>query len=68
MTDPKRPRIEQDPEDWQAGYEAGLAGGPRKPHPRAGTLGFASGLIEGQADRAKPPEERKPHTRPPKGP
>ncbi|MGZ8246331.1 MAG: hypothetical protein ACXWUF_11865 [Methylomagnum sp.] len=57
----KRPAIVQDPADW----EAGLAGGKPAPHPRAGTLGYSSGLIEGKAYRAIPPEQRKNHFRTP---
>jgi hypothetical protein len=66
MTDPKRPAIVQDPESWEAGHAAGLRGA--KPHQPPGTrdgLAWISGYIEGKADRAKPPEERKPHTRRP---
>jgi ribosome modulation factor len=62
--------LRQDPQAWEAGYQAGLAGKTGPAPPGVDALAYYSGQIEGKADRAKPPEQRKPHTRPekPKGP
>lgn len=56
--------IQQDPASWQAGYAAGLAGKTGTAPQGMDGLAWVSGLIEGKADRAKAPEQRKPHTRP----
>ena len=60
------PAVQIDPASWESGYNAGLTGKPgRLPEGKDG-LSFFSGLIEGKADRSKPAEQRKPHTRPEK--
>ena len=66
MTDPKRPAIEYNPDSWEAGYQAGLDGKTatsKIPPDVTDELAYYSALIEGQADRNKLPEERKPQTR-----
>jgi len=51
--------IQHDPKAWEAGHKAGLAG-KRGQAPRGvDASSYMSGLIEGLADRAKPPEQRK---------
>jgi len=60
--------IEQDKKAWELGYQAGLEGkATTPPPPGVDGVAFYSGVIEGKADRSKPPEDRKPHT-PPKAP
>lgn len=63
MTDTPRAAVEQHPADWQAGYDAGLAGQQIQPPRGVDGVAWYSGLIEGKADRSKPSEERKPQTR-----
>ena len=63
MTDHKRPAIEQNPADWEAGYKAGLAGQQIQPPRGVDPLAWYSGLIQGKDDLSKPPEKRKPQTR-----
>ena len=55
--------IQQERKAWEAGHAAGLAG-KRGQAPR-GVDGSAymSGLLEGLAERAKPPEPHKPDKR-----
>ena len=61
----KDPTIKQDPKAWAAGYATGLAGQTGADAPRGvDGLAWQSGLIEGKADRARPPADRKPHRRP----
>ena len=66
MTDSKRGGVVLDEHSWDAGYNAGLAGKTatdRIPKDVTDYLAYLSGLIEGKADRLKPPDQRKPHTR-----
>jgi len=58
------PTIRQDPKAWRDGYAAGLAGQTGEAPRGVDGLAWQSGLIEGRADRAKPPADRKPHRRP----
>ena len=60
----KDPTIKQDPKAWEAGYAAGLAGRTGEAPRGVDDWAWQSGLIEGKADRANPPAERKPHRRP----
>jgi hypothetical protein len=62
-------RIVQDPDDWQAGYDAGMSGGSFMLPPEVGDrLAYAAGFIEGRgavpcAGRGCPgrrPAQRKP--------
>jgi hypothetical protein len=67
MPDEKRPAIEYDPHSWEVGYQAGLDGKTatsKIPPDVTDELAYWSALIEGQADRRKSPEERRPQTRP----
>lgn len=43
-------RIEQQPEAWQDGYNAGRAKKPSVPPPGTDSLSWISGYIEGKAD------------------
>ena len=45
------PAVRQDPQAWSAGYKAGHTGAPTTPPPGVDALAWASGVIEGQADR-----------------
>ena len=63
MTDTPRAAVELHPADWQAGYDAGLAGQQTPPPRGVDGVAWYAGLIEGKADKGKPPEERKPQTR-----
>jgi hypothetical protein len=61
-------KVKQNPKSWEADYQAGLiaptAASGKKPLPQdLDSLSYYSGMIEGIADRAKPPEQRKPHTK-----
>ena len=52
MTTPRR--ITQDPGSWQAGYHAGMSGGPLDcPLEVADAFAYASGYIEGEAARQR---------------
>jgi hypothetical protein len=58
---PTTPRITQEPASWQAGYNAGMSGGPLACPPEvADPLAYASGYIEGKAAtaRGQPPVNR----------
>jgi len=48
----KPPAMTQGPKSWEAGYNAGHSGKPTDP-PSPGTdrLAYASGFVEGEADR-----------------
>lgn len=60
MTTPTRkPAVTQDPKAWALGYLAGLEGSTKTPPPGMDGLAWVSGKIEGQADRSKPPEQRR---------
>ena len=45
------PAVPQDEKSWLAGYKAGHAGKPIAAPPGVDALAWASGVIEGQADR-----------------
>ncbi len=48
------PRVTQDPVSWQAGYNAGMSGGPMDCPPEVSDpLAYASGYIEGKAARQR---------------
>jgi hypothetical protein len=52
-----------DKKSWEMGYTAGLTGQSTQEPPGVDGLSFISGYIEGQADKDKPPSERKPRHR-----
>lgn len=45
------PTVPQDAKSWQAGYKAGHSGKPTPAPHGVDPLAWASGVIEGQADR-----------------
>ena len=57
------PAVKIDGKSWDMGYTAGLTGQSMHEPPGVDGLSFISGYIEGKADKAKPPSERKPRHR-----
>lgn len=51
--------VQQDPQSWQCGYQAGLSGEPPRPPPGVDTLAWLAGKIEGDADRQRGIDRRK---------
>jgi hypothetical protein len=50
----QRPRVTQDPVSWQAGYNAGMSGGPEDCPPEVpDRLAYAAGYVEGKAAPAR---------------